>query len=195
MPVDQDLEILKQAGIASLAALASSAAAFVREHPIYRTQAMPNALSEDEEAFLRRTGAISGGVHAQAAADANVTVIAAEYAQMVASAYSQKEVAGRLGVSTSRVRQRLDSRSLFWINGAAGRVCPRFQFVDDATLPGFEQVLKAISPEAHPIAVQRFFLKVSPDLLSHTFGQALSPRDWLATGHPVDPVVVLAREL
>jgi hypothetical protein len=124
-----------------------------------------------------------------------VAIIAGEYAQMVATSHSQRDAAKRLGVSTSRIRQRLDSGSLYAVDGPAGRVCPQFQFVDDGTLSGLETVLGVMNKDAHPVVVQRFFLTVSPDLESDTLGCALSPRDWLLTGHSPEPVKLLALEL
>lgn len=72
---------------------------------------------------------------------------------------------------------------------------PRFQFTGHATLPGLDKVLAAISPEAHPIAVQRFFLGLSGDLYADSLSRTLSPRDWLLTGHAVEAVVILAHDL
>jgi hypothetical protein len=57
------------------------------------------------------------------------------------------------------------------------------------------RVLPNISENAHPVAVQRFFLKGNPDLESKIQAQAISPRDWLLTGHSPETVVLLAREL
>lgn len=195
MLAEQDVRTLQEAGINNIETLASAAAAFLRAHPIYTVPLMPNALSEQEETFLLQGGAVGvGGTNKDAAAE-NVTIIAGEYAQMVATALSQQEVARRLGVSTSRIRQRLDNGSLYAIDGPSGRICPQFQIADGSTLPGLEAVLEVISREAHPVVVQRFFLTVSPDLESDTLGQTLSPRDWLLTGHSLEPVKLLAQEL
>jgi hypothetical protein len=195
MLAENDLRTLQEAGITNIDSLASAAAAFLRAHPIYPAQPMPNALAEQEEAFLLRGGAAGVGTYNQRVAADNVAVIAGEYAQMVATSSSQQEAAKRLGVSTSRIRQRLDKRSLYAIEGPLGRVCPQFQFTDGGTIPGLEAVLGEISNEAHPVAVQRFFLTVSPDLESEALGRILSPRDWLLTGHSPQPVMLLAREL
>ena len=195
MLAEKDLRTLQEAGITNIETLASAAAAFLRAHPIYTVQPMPNALSEQEEAFLLQGGADGVGAYNKCSTAENITTIAGEYAQMVATAYSQQEVAKRLGVSTSRIRQRLDNGSLFAVDGPAGRVCPKFQFAEGSTIPGLEAVLGVMSKEAHPVAVQRFFLTVSPDLESETLGWAVSPRDWLLTGHSPDPVILLAREL
>ena len=195
MLADRDVVTLRKAGIVDIETLASAAAAFLRKHPIYTSKPMLNALSEQEEAFLRQGGAAGLSDYDPSSATRNITVIAAEYAQMVSSADTQKQVAQRLGVSTGRVRQRLDSGSLYAIDGPSGRVCPQWQFVDSGTLPGLERVLPSISEKAHPVAVQRFFLKENPDLESNIQGQAISPRDWLLTGHSPETVVLLAREL
>jgi hypothetical protein len=195
MLAEQDLRTLREAGINNIEMLASAAAAFLREHPIYTVLPMPNALSEQEDAFLREGGAAGVGGYNKRSAAENVAIIAGEYAQMVATSHSQRDAAKRLGVSTSRIRQRLDSGSLYAVDGPAGRVCPQFQFVDDGTLSGLETVLGVMNKDAHPVVVQRFFLTVSPDLESDTLGCALSPRDWLLTGHSPEPVKLLALEL
>ena len=195
MLTEQDLRTLLEAGITNIETLASVAAAFLRAHPIYPVQPTSNALSEQEEAFLLQGGAAGVGTYDKEGAAQNITVIAAEYAQMVATSLSQQQAARRLGVSTSRVRQRLDNGSLYAVDGPAGRVCPKFQFADGGTLPGLEAVLGVISAGAHPVVVQRFFLTPSADLESDTLDQALCPRDWLLTGHSPDAVILLAREL
>lgn len=192
---EKDLRTLQEAGIKDIESLASAAAAFLREHPIHTVAPMPNALGEQEEDFLRQGGAVGVGQYDKASAAQNITVIAGEYAQMVSTAYSQKEVAYRLAVSTSRVRQRIDGGSLFSLDGLGGRVCPRWQFADGGTLPGLEQVLAAISKGAHPVAVQRFFLTETTDLESDTLKRSVCPRDWLLTGHSPEAVVLLAAEL
>lgn len=119
-----------------------------------------------------------------------MAVIAGEFAQMVTTALSQKEVAELLGVSTSRIRQKLEAGELYAVRTTGGRVCPRFQFGPGGTLPGLESVLRALRPEAHPVAVQRFFMEVHPDLESEALNRALSPHEWLLTGHSPEALVV-----
>ncbi len=195
MLAEIDQMTLREAGINDPDRVLAAAAAFLREHPIYRVLAVGNALSVEEETFLSAGGASGVGRDNSQAKATNVAVIAGEYAEMEATAYSQQEVAKLLAVSTSRVRQRLDNGSLYSISGVAGRVCPRFQFLDDRTLPGLETVLAALSDSAHPVAVQRFFLSVQRDLESGELGTILSPREWLMTGHDPEAVAILARDL
>jgi len=56
---------------------------------------MPNALSEQEDAFLRQGGAAGVGGYNKLSAAENVAIIAGEYAQMVATSYSQRALPRR----------------------------------------------------------------------------------------------------
>ena len=194
MLTEADRTTLAEAGITNLDHLASAAAAFLRAHPVYAAAPVTNALSVAEEHYLRGAGARGIGVWSEAQAADNVAIIAGEFAQMVTTALTQKAAAERLGVSTSRVRQKLEAGELYAVRATGGRVCPRFQFGPNGTLPGLEVVLRALRPEAHPVAVQRFFMDTHPDLASDTLGRTLSPHEWLLTGHPPAAVVDLARE-
>ena len=195
MLTEADRTALAEAGITNIDRLASAAAAFLRAHPIYEVPPVTNALSETEESFLRDAGARGVGAWSDDSAADNVAVIAGEFAQMVTTALSQKEVAELLGVSTSRIRQKLEAGELYAVRTTGGRVCPRFQFGPGGTLPGLESVLRALRPEAHPVAVQRFFMEVHPDLESEALNRALSPHEWLLTGHSPETLVVLASEV
>jgi len=192
MLAEQDRRTFLNAGILNPEDILTAAAAFLRRYAV--TTAAPSALSAEEADFLRSTGA--EGVDAtKPSITTSLATVAGEYAQMVATALSQQQVADYLQVSTARVRQRIDAHSLYPIEGPNGRVCPRFQFEQGATLPGLDAVIAAINPAAHPVVVQRFFLSVSPDLESDVVGCALSPRDWLLAGHGPDAVATLAHEL
>ena len=195
MLTEADRTTLAEAGITNIDRLASAAAAFLRAHPIYEVPPVTNALSETEESFLRDAGARGVGAWSDDSAADNVAVIAGEFAQMVTTALSQKAVAELLGVSTSRIRQKLEADELYAVRTTGGRVCPRFQFGPRGTLPGLESVLRALHTEAHPVAVQRFFMDVHPDLESEALKRALSPHEWLLTGHSPETLVVLAREV
>ncbi|MCB1675779.1 MAG: hypothetical protein KDI01_05785 [Halioglobus sp.] len=195
MLTEIDRATLAEAGVTSIERLASAAAAFLREYPIYETAPVTNALSEAEADFLHAAGARGVGTWSDNSAADNVAVIAGEFAQMVSTAFNQKEVAALLGVGTSRIRQKLEAGDLYAVRTTGGRVCPRFQFGPDGTLPGLEAVLRALPPQAHPVAVQRWFVHEQADLESDTLARALSPRDWLLSGHPVEAVVALAREV
>jgi hypothetical protein len=198
MSAAQDIEILRDAGIDDPETVITAAAAFLRAHPLHVVGAVENALSEEEAAILARHGAkgLQGPTPSDIqASQKNTATIAGEFAQMVSTALSQKQTAARLQVSASRIRQRIDGGSLYALESKQGRVCPLFQFINRSTLPGLERVLQAMSAEAHPVLVQRFFLDPKADLVSDLNNQTLSPRDWLIAGHDVDIVCRLAGDI
>ena len=197
MATARDLKILRDAGIDDPNTLLTAAAAFLQTHPMQLVGAVENALSEEESALLARHGAqgLQSTPQAERAIQQNTVTIAGEYAQMVSTALSQRATAERLGVGTSRVRQRIDKGSIYALAAKKGRVCPQFQFAKSSTLPGLVKVLDAIGVGAHPVSVQRFFLKVSPDLVSDITGEEMSPREWLIAGHDVDLVCRLAETI
>ncbi len=125
----------------------------------------------------------------------NIVQLASEYVVLIETAHSQKAVAKQLNVSTSRVRQRIDAGSLYAVRSDHGRVCPTWQFHEGRVLPGLDKVLSVIDKSLNPLSIQRFFITISPDLESATLGAALSPRDWLLTGHSVNDVILLAESL
>lgn len=190
----QDLRTFLEAGIDNPDNILAAAALFLRQYkPVC---SVPNALADSESAYLLRGGIQSlDPAYEALRASTNIALVAGEFAQMVVTALSQQQTARYLKVSTARIRQRCDARSLYAIAGRHGRVYPQFQFDNGATLPSLERVLAAINLDAHPIVVQRFFLTASSDLESDIVGVTLSPRDWLLAGHDAEAVITLAREL
>lgn len=195
MLAERDEKTLRAAGITDPNQVLSAAAAFLRQFPVYPGSIRPNALTADEKALLGAHGAVGlDGVDSRALA-ANLANISAEFADMALTALNPKAVAALLGVGDSRVRQLTAEGVLYTITGSSGRVYPRFQFTDTGVLPGLKVVLAALSDKAHPVAVQRLFLTPHPDMESPQLGAAVSPRDWLTSGHDPAAVAVLAAEL
>lgn len=199
MAMKDDVQVLHQAGIADVNKLVHSAAEFIREHPMYTVKSSPGALSPSEARILSSGGAIGvreepGAKYSQGPVS-NLTQVAGQYAQLVESALTAAQVAERLGVTPSRVRQRTEARTLYAIATGSGRVYPRWQFSDSGTIPGLARILDVLSRSAHPVAVERFMLTVHPDLESSEVGSILCPRDWLIAGHSPEDVALMAREL
>ncbi len=94
-------------------------------------------------------------------------------------------------MDVSRIRQRLRERSLFGIEYDGERRLPRFQFVRHLVLPGLREVLATLPEALNPLDVAEWFLSPNPDLELGT--GAVSPREWLLRGEPVDAVVAVAR--
>jgi hypothetical protein len=162
---------------------------------LYRIDPRPD-LTEAEAAALE-----SGGFVLKPADFGSEDPLArttAEYAALLKASFSTNALAERLGVDSSRVRQRLTSEppSLYGIRLDAGWVIPDFQLDGNRFLPSLGEVVAQLDAELHPLTVYRWFTSPNPDLLSDRLpGQALSPRDWLRLGLPADVVGDLAANL
>ena len=129
-------------------------------------------------------------------ADDPLTRTAAEYTALAVTGLSVSQVAQLLGIDDSRVRQRLAKRTLYGIKLRESWRLPAFQFDDQRNgLPirGIEQVVPALDPALHPVAVYRWFMLPHPDLVVDD--AAVSPRDWLRGGGNPAEVAALAAAL
>lgn len=118
----------------------------------------------------------------------------ADYAALIKTSLSVDAMAERLGVNTSRIRQRLAERSLYGFRAGGRWRLPDFQLDGDASLPGLAAVLAVLDPELHPLEVETFFLTPAPELVATTTDGPLAPRDWLRLGLPTAAAVSLAAE-
>ncbi len=122
----------------------------------------------------------------------------AEYAALLKSSFSTVDVARKLGVDPSRIRQRLTSSppTLYGIRIGTTWYIPEFQFDGEELVRGLGEVVARLDPELHPVAVFRWFTDPSADLSAEALEErSLSPRDWLRMGLPVEPVAELASSL
>lgn len=132
-----------------------------------------------------------------------LALAAAETAGLLKTALSTAEAARRLGVATSRIRQRLGEGSILGIREGGRWLLPDFQFEGEALLPGLGDVLPRLSSDLHPLAVYRWFTRPSTDLpvpdgMAALLGKGkrqLSPREWLRVGLPPAAVAELAAGL
>jgi hypothetical protein len=120
---------------------------------------------------------------------------AAEYAVLVASAYTVSQVAELLRVEPSRIRQRLSARTLYGIKERGNWRLPRFQFEDGQLVPNVGTVLTRLRDGMHPVGVWRWFTTPNPDLVVEEDETPASPLEWLRAGLSAGPVVALASEL
>lgn len=150
-------------------------------------QMTPTEVNELEEAGARPASALTSNAVRADAVTWRVAVAVA--------AYDVADVADLLGVDPTRVRQRLRARTLYGLRGD-GRIwrLPRFQFDDSGhEVPHLGQVLRVLPPDLHPRAVEGFLASPKAELMAD--GEARTPRDWLLSGGPVDPVLALATSL
>jgi excisionase family DNA binding protein len=112
--------------------------------------------------------------------------------RLLVGALTVADAAERLGVAESRVRQRLNERSLYGVKvGRAWRL-PLFQFTDAGDVPNIGPVLAALPEEIHPLAVEGWITTPKPDLW---LDGPTSPRRWLLAGGDPGPVIELARHV
>src|SRR5713101_1367136 len=120
---------------------------------------------------------------------------AAAYAALVGSSLSVAQVAARLHVDGSRVRQRLGERSLYGIKMRSGWRLPLFQFTDQGTVPGIDVVMPRLDPTLHPLSVVGWFTTPNPDLTYGDDEQPVSALTWLMAGRSPGTVAELASDV
>lgn len=119
--------------------------------------------------------------------------LATAYAQLVATSLRVGQVAEILAVDPTRVRQRIQARSLYGFKHHGNWMIPSFQVTGGHLLPGLRLVVAALAPSLHPVAVARWFTTTTDAL--DLEGEVVSPAAWLASGAPPAPLVVLAEAL
>lgn len=120
---------------------------------------------------------------------------AAEYAVLVASAYSVGQAAKLLHVAPSRIRQRLAAHTLYGVKERGNWRLPRFQFVEGQLVPHLGAVVSRLRAGLHPVGVWRWFMTANPDLVVGDDETPVSPLDWLKAGFDPAKVADLAAEL
>ncbi len=118
---------------------------------------------------------------------------AAEYSALLASSSTVHEAAKRLGVTDSRVRQRLGERSLYGILTGKKWRLPAFQFSGNELVPNVERVIARLSHSLDPVTVEGWFKRPNVDLEQDD--RNISPLEWLAQGNDWRPVAELAEDL
>lgn len=166
------LEIMKEANIASAAPSA-------------------NGLTGSEASVLS-----DGGFPlTQEIASTPIAKRQAVFSQMLDTSLTTAQAARRLGVNSSRVRQRLTSRppTLYAIRDGAEWMLPAFQFDRDRLIPNFAKVIARIDAKIDPVALYRWFVDANVDLVREN--EVLSPRQWLLSGLPWKRPAELASDL
>lgn len=150
-------------------------------------------LTAPEDAALAK-----GGVERVSEEDLRVVdaQIASACQQLRAGSLSVEEAARRLGVNTSRIRQRLAKRSLYGLKDGNTWLLPAFQFWSDGLVPGVEVVVKRLPLDIGALAVARWFSSPNPDLSTRDEDERpLTPLQWLRGGNPPEAAAELAAAL
>ena len=121
-----------------------------------------------------------------------------EFGIMLSESLSLEAAGQALGVSPSRLRQRLGSRTLYGVKEAGAWRLPRFQFESRSKLVRhIDKVLPAIAIDAHPLAVRNWFTTPHPDLVvgKGDAERPVTPLQWLSAGLAAKTVADLADEI
>jgi len=200
----EDLRELGKAGIDKddLADLIHAAAERMKSRSQAGLKPGPPSLSPAEVAIFEAGGArgLSGDSDLEGLVRREMSVIEfdLEYRKVIEQSLDGNQVAERLQVSPSRVRQLalpVNPGLYSFLSHADKRLFSMWQFSDGAVIPHLRELLKALNPDVHPVTVHRFMTNEHPDLEAPELDHCLSPRDWLITGHKPEAVMMLARDL
>lgn len=179
---------------------AAARAALARNRPLTIAatgtvgQASHTDLTAAETAALQGVGAFKDNTPIPADKDPLIRT-QAQYMALLEESLSAAQAAKLLNVDVSRIRQRLRERSLFGLEHEGSWRLPRFQFERRRVIPGLPQALKALPEDLFPLDIVDWFVLPDPDLQLENDPTPLSPREWLLSGRPVEPVVAIARDL
>jgi hypothetical protein len=160
-------------------------------HPLFEGEA--SVLTASEESALAR-----GGVEPVSEEDVAVVQAraASAFQELRASSLTVDDAAARLGVNTSRIRQRLAARSLYGLKDGNTWLLPAFQFVSSGLVPGVGVVVRKMPPDIGALAAARWFTTPNPDLCTRDEDERpLTPLQWLLVGNPPEAAGELAAAL
>ena len=159
--------------------------------------AIPERASHDltaEEVVFHSAGALEDDTPSRVRNDPLIKS-QAQYMTLLEESLSAAQAAKLLGVDVSRVRQRLRDRSLFGVEHDSTWRLPRFQFERRRVIPGLARVLKALPEGLLPLDLVDWFVSPDAGLQLESEVVALSPREWLVSGRPVEAVLAAVSEL
>ena len=199
-----DLNVLDSAGIDKddITSLIHAYADDLRARGPEITADQPCRLTQSEMDILQEGGAsgVTDDGESSYARTRGIAVISfeLEFRQMQKASLDGEGMAEVLGISPSRVRQRVNPSSpgLYAFKARQGKLLfPKWQISNNERIPHLVDLVRTLSPDAHPISVHRFMTSVNTDLESTALNRCLTPSEWLVTGHPAQPVLDLARDL
>ncbi|WP_237171772.1 hypothetical protein [Prescottella equi] len=131
------------------------------------------ALPEHDAALLADAGFVTDpAVAAAARADRDIRM-----QELVQGSLSVTAAAQRLGVTTTRIRQRLTDGTLWAFDSGQGQLLPPGQFTADGVVPHLEKVLPLLDKDLHPLTVQALLTQPQPSLTVD--GRPVSIVAWL----------------
>lgn len=121
---------------------------------------------------------------------------AVRFAALAEHSLTAEQVAKKIGMTSSRVRQLIATRELYSFRLDGKRLVPDFQIRDGALVPNIGEVNQAIPETMHPLGVYSFYHLENVDLLVDDEQEVLrTPLDWLIEGRDPTHVVFMAEHL
>ena len=155
----------------------------------------PRALLEPEEVELLECGGFELD-HLAFGLEDPIVRASFEYAVLLTTGLTTRNAAERVGVSDSRIRQRLGEGALYGIKAEEEWRLPAFQFAGVGLVPGIDRVFPRLPKSLNPVAVHRWFHTPNPDLEGlGGEGIGLTPLEWLQAGNDPEIVAELAAAL
>ena len=109
------------------------------------------------------------------------------------AALTGAEAAKRLGVGTSRIRQRIGDHTLYAVKSGRAWRLPEWQFTRHGEVSGIAAVIQALPDEIGLLEVDSFLNSPNVDFIVGDV--AVTPLTWLAAGHDPEPVMQIAADL
>lgn len=150
-------------------------------------------LTESEQAVLHQ-----GGVNlAQSMTRDLLAETAIKYAALIESGLSTKDVAVRLDIPESQVRQMISRRTLYSILLNNRRYVPLFQFEDTGPMvSNISKVNVALPSDLHPVEVYQWYAEADLELFfGDDIDTTMSPLAWLRSGGDTKKLVTLLHRL
>ena len=155
----------------------------------------PSGLLEPEEVELLECGGFELD-HLAFGLEDPIVRASFEYAVLLTTGLTTRNAAERVGVSDSRIRQRLGEGALYGIKAEEEWRLPAFQFAGVGLVPGIDRVFPRLPKSLNPVAVHRWFHTPNPDLEGlGGEGIGLTPLEWLQAGNDPEIVAELAAAL
>jgi hypothetical protein len=105
------------------------------------------------------------------------------------------ELAKKLKLDPSRIRQRIRDRSLLAIELNGEKRVPHFQFEGKVEIPGLPRLLAAAGEQMPALAFAMWFLTPTADLAVGEDDTPISPREWLLRTGDVESVLAVMDDL
>lgn len=119
-----------------------------------------------------------------------------KFAAIVERSLTAEQVAERINMTSSRVRQLIATRELYSFRLDGKRLVPDFQIRNRKLIPNIGEVNQAIPEAMHPVGVYNWFHLENADLsIDEDQETLLSPLDWLAEGRDPGKVALMTEHL